>query len=189
MQLGRLAELLADIDRTAYWKGATDEFDHDALVTMGDGNRWNDPGEPTLYLTGDPGLALIEAGRHEPAGPPAQPSSGTIWALRVSAPDMLDLRRLDVREALGLDGPHWFLDRPTCQRLVRSLRQSGACSGIVTQSAGVPDIPERWNLVIFADRLDRPVDQVVSQPKRIGSFQLGAVDAIEASTVETSLRR
>ena len=29
-------------------------------------NRWNDQGQPTLYLAGDPGILIAECGRHVP---------------------------------------------------------------------------------------------------------------------------
>lgn len=29
-------------------------------------NRWNDQGQPTLYLAGDPGILIVEWGRHFP---------------------------------------------------------------------------------------------------------------------------
>ena len=170
-RLSQLDRLRTEFDGSAYWQGRSEVFDIDALVTTQDGNRWNDRGQPTVYLTGDPGLTLIEAGRHI-GGSADGGIDGVVWALRVEVADILDLRRADVCKALGLDEPYWFLDRVGCQGLVGALRGTGACAGILTQSAGLPDVPDRWNLVLFADRLSRPLSDIVSRPERLGSFRL-----------------
>jgi hypothetical protein len=172
-----LERFVIGLDVTAFWQGRDERFDHAALVTDADGNRWNAPGEPAIYLAGDMGLALVEAGRHEPGSEPGDRVEGIVWSLEVAVGSVLDLRQDDVRAELGLDAPHWFLDRGRCRSLAADLRAGEVCAGIVTQSAGLPDDPDRWNLVLFADRLRRPLTEVIRRPRRIGSFRLGATEA------------
>jgi RES domain-containing protein len=172
----RLATLAADIAVTAYWRGEDDEFDYEALVTSADGNRWNTPGEPTVYLAGDLGLALVEVGRHQPDGS-AKDAAGLLWSVRVAAPRVIDLRHPEVRDALELRDRYWFLERGRCVDVARCLRDADVCAGIQTPSAGVPDGLDRWNLVLFPDRLSRPLAQVVTQPRKAGRFVLGSLVA------------
>ena len=54
------------------------------------------------------------------------------------------------------------------------LRSRDTCSAIVTQSAGLPDDPTRWNLVLFSDRLRRPLAEVIRRPRRVGVVRLRA---------------
>ena len=57
------------------------------LVTR-DSNRWSDNDEPTLYLAGDPGVAMAELGRHwGERGAPA-----AVWSLKVDLAAVIDLR-------------------------------------------------------------------------------------------------
>jgi RES domain-containing protein len=160
---------LTNLDMTAYWSGPDEVFDLDSLVTAETGDRWNAPDEPTIYLSGDAGLTLIECGRHETGvdGGLAR----AIWSVRIRADRILDLRSADVRRALDLDDDNWFLDRETCRGVARRLRQSGRCAGLLVPSAGLPDDLERWNLVLFADRLDAPLDKVISEPRATGSLR------------------
>ena len=168
--------LVTDLQVTAFWQGQEERFDHHALVTAAPGNRWNLPGDPAVYLAGDMGVALVEAGRHKPASSLGETVDGIVWNVEVQADRILDLRQDDVRAAFQLDEPHWFLDRRRCQGLVAALRAEDVCSGIMAQSAGLADDPARWNLVLFADRLRRPLTEALRHPRRVGSFRLGAVE-------------
>ena len=49
--------------------------------------------------------------------------------------------------------------------VARSLRHSGICDALVVPSAGAPDQPDRFNLVVFAD--DR-----ASVPRMIGDLRV-----------------
>jgi RES domain-containing protein len=174
-RLATLASLATDIVATAFWRGSTEEFDHDALVTSADGNRWNAPGEPTVYLAGDLGLALVEVGRHQPDGS-AKDTAGLLWRVEVTVPRVLDLRHPEALAALELRERYWFLERGRCAEVARSLREAHVCAAIQTPSAGVPDGPDRWNLVLFPDRLPRPLAQVITNPEKVGAFVLGTLD-------------
>jgi RES domain-containing protein len=174
-RLATLGMLATDIAETAFWRGHAEAFDHDALVTSAEGNRWNAPGEPAVYLAGDLGLALVEVGRHQPDGS-AKDSAGLLWRVEVAAPRVLDLCHPDALAALELRERYWFLERERCAQVARWLREAHVCAGIKAPSAGVPDGLDRWNLVLFPDRLSRPLAQVVTAPERVGTFVLGTLD-------------
>jgi RES domain-containing protein len=136
-------------------------------------NRWNVQGEPTIYLSGDAALAVLEAGRH----PEDLEVRSRLIEVDLRLPRAVDLRDEDVRDALGLaKALDWVLDRQRTREIARSLRQSGSCDGLIVPSAGAVDQPERWNAVVFAEdrarlaelvRLIRPVGQVDVSPRSI----------------------
>jgi RES domain-containing protein len=120
----------------------------DAMLTT-EGNRWSAPGEPTIYLAGDPGVALAELGRHAPADPEAS----RVWSVRVELDRVVDLRT-------DRDSARLF-DRAHCRTLATRLRTADACEGILVPSVAMLDRPDRWNLVVFTDRLRRPLSNAV----------------------------
>jgi RES domain-containing protein len=133
-------------------------------------NRWNRQGEPTIYVSGDAALALLEAGRH----PDDLIGRSRLIEVDLRMPSAIDLREENVRAALELTRPlDWILDRERTREIARSLRQSGSCDGLIVPSAGALDQPARWNAVVFAEdrarladliRLIRPVGQVDLSP-------------------------
>jgi RES domain-containing protein len=130
----------------------------DMLVTS-KGNRWSADGEPTVYLAGDVGVALAELGRHTPAGPVGRAG---IWSIDVRLDAVLDLRLPAVRRALGLPhGASWPLDRHRCLDLARTLRARVDVDGLIVPSVATLDQPERWNAVVFAERLRTRLDEAL----------------------------
>jgi len=82
-------------------------------------NRWNDLEEPTLYVSGDAGLALIESGRH----PEALKAASHLLRVELRLPRTLDLRQPAVRSALDLPvGDRWILDRYRTRSVAGRLR-------------------------------------------------------------------
>ena len=127
-------------------------------------NRWNAEGEPTIYLSGDGGLALIEAGRH----PDDLGVSSRLFRVDLRLPRVLDIRRPAVRAALDLpEDPAWILDRGRTHAVATRLRGSGACDALLVPAAGALDQLDRWNAVIFADDRDA-VARWLSQPTPAG---------------------
>ena len=125
-------------------------FEMDALVTT-DGNRWSSPGEPTIYLAGDAGVALAEYGRHA-----TTTDSGDvhIWRVNLALDAALDLRNEEARSMLGFAAdPGWFLDSNRCRSLARRLRAGRSVDGLIVPSVAMLDQPSRWNAVVFVDRL------------------------------------
>ena len=131
-------------------------------------NRWNAEDEPTIYVSGDPGLALVESGRH-----PSDLEDGLrIFDMQLRIPKALDLRDGRVRAALSLpDDLHWILDRGRTVELGQSLREAGAYDALIVPSAGALDSPERYNVVVFADDRSR-IPELVAELRPAGELRL-----------------
>lgn len=131
-------------------------------------NRWNVEGEPTVYLSGDPALALVESGRH----PADIETKVRVMEVDLRIPRIVDLRARDVRAKLGLpQDADWVLDRERTRQVARTLRHSGTCDGMLVPSVGALDQPERFNVVLFADEVAR-VSRMVTNPRTVGSLTL-----------------
>jgi RES domain-containing protein len=128
---------------------AASTLDLERLVTT-DPNRWNGRGKPTLYAGRDAGVALAEFGRHWRD----EHDPSCVWSIRLHLTSVLDLRQPEVRADLGLPADStWFLDRGACSSLADRVRAAGAHDGLIVPSVAFLDDMERWNAVIFADRL------------------------------------
>jgi len=131
-------------------------------------NRWNTEGEPTIYLSGAPGLALIESGRH----PEDLSGQSFLVEVDVRIPLVVDLRDSTTRRTLGLPlDPTWVLDRDVTRHAASALRHSGICDAILVPGAGALDQPDQWNAVIWADDA-RTVGRMISAPVRVGTINL-----------------
>jgi RES domain-containing protein len=163
---GSLARLAAPFAATAWCSGPSGgRLDADALVTT-DGNRWSEPGEPTVYLAGDPGVALAEVGRHWTSAIERQ----TLWRVDLHLSAAMDLRRQEVRAAVGIPpDARWYLDRDRCRQLARRTRAAG-CDGIIVPSVAFLDDVERWNAVIFVDRA-AALGSVIRRPEAVAAVE------------------
>jgi RES domain-containing protein len=131
-------------------------------------NRWSVQGEPTIYLSGDPALALVEAGRH----PDDVVGQSKLIEVELEIPLAVDLRDSVVSRALGLpEDTTWVLDRGKTRDVARSLRHSGICDAILVPSAGALDQPNRWNAVVFGDD-PRRIGRMVGRPRAIGLISI-----------------
>jgi RES domain-containing protein len=131
-------------------------------------NRWNIEGEPTVYLSGDPGLALVESGRH----PDDLEEHIRLLEVDVGLPLVVDLRDRELRIALSLpEDLDWVLDREETRQVARSLRHSGVCDGLIVPSAGSLDQPDRFNIVVFADQRPK-VTRMVTNLRLVGTVSI-----------------
>jgi RES domain-containing protein len=134
-----------------------------------DGDRWNEPDEPTIYLALDPGVALAEYARHA-----AVPAARHVLRFEVRLDGVADLRRSAVRATSGHDGPPAELaERSLARRLASDLRARPDCHGLLVPSVAFPDDPSRGNLVVFADRLPAGVGEWLGEPALAGHVELG----------------
>jgi RES domain-containing protein len=169
--------LLTSWHGTAYCHVPADEpLRLERLVTSdGSDDRWNGPGEPTLYLALDLGTALGELARHLELQP------GTTWrrrlmALSVDVDGLVDLRREDVRAAVGVDEePAAFRDVEVARDIAAALRDDDACAGLLVPSMTFLDDPGRGNLVVFMDRFGG-VPDIVRQTLDVGLVELRPPD-------------
>jgi RES domain-containing protein len=158
-------------DATAYWQGAPGPFEPAALVST-EPNRWNAHGVPTVYLAGDVGLALVEAGRHL-AGLSGTAMTRAVWRADIRAPGIVDMRGT-VHGGSDTAQRLWILDRARCRRIASELRKDEAVLGLVVPSAGSLDDPSRWNLVLFVDRLAVRLEVIIREAAIVGRLELGA---------------
>jgi len=130
-------------------------------------NRWNEAGEPTFYLAGDLGVALAEYARHlrEDVGMPGTPPvhERAVYRIDVRVEALLDLRDPHVRSAIGLHGgARRFLERDVARATARFLRRTTAAEALLVPSVAFLDDFERWNLVLFLDKLPPDVTTYLS---------------------------
>ena len=129
----------------------------DGLVDT-DGGRWSRPGEPTIYLAGDPGVALAEFGRH--LRPDDLEARGSLWTLRVALDDAVDLR--DTAD-------HTTLDHEQCHSMASRWRRNGM-GGLIVPSVALLDRRDRFNVVLFADVLAARLTSVLQAPRLIATL-------------------
>lgn len=131
-------------------------------------NRWNEPGEPTLYLAGDIGVAIAEWARHIDVDRTAELGLATIerivYRLSLTIDHVLDLRDPRVWAELSLDdAPNRFLDIPTARATAHFIRKTTRAQALLVPSAPFIDQLDRWCLVVFLDKLPaQPTDFISS---------------------------
>jgi RES domain-containing protein len=148
-------------------------FDPNELVDVdGSNDRWHRPGQPTVYLALDPGVALAEVGRHLDPDPEPGSECHRLIQLDVSVPDIADLRDDGARTEIGVADITAFLDRELAKGVAERLRSAGTHAGILVPSAAFMDEPSRGNLVLFAERLPEPMAELVRSWREIGRVEL-----------------
>jgi hypothetical protein len=134
------------LDRASGWSTP-------ALVSV-EGNRWSRSGQPTIYLAGDPAVAIAELARHMPIGQWAVPAS--VWTLDVHLEAVVDLRTADGT---------WTLDAERCRDMASDLRRRGT-QGLLVPSIAFLDRPDRADLVVFAEVVGS-MDRAICNPRRL----------------------
>jgi RES domain-containing protein len=137
------------------------------LAGLGKLNRWNVPGEPTLYLAGDEGVLITEWGRHFNTNRPTElaeiAEEREVLRFGISVESLLDLRDTAVLEELSLeDAPNCFLDRDRARVTARFIRTVTPAQGILVPPITFLDQPDRWSLVLFLEKLPEPKDFITS---------------------------
>jgi RES domain-containing protein len=141
-------------------------------------NRWNDPGDPTLYVAGDRALAVAEFARHLREG--ISGSLGPIlteralYRLELRLETVLDLREPRVLAALGLrDDVRRFLDIAYARATANFVRRTSAAQALLVPSMAFLDDLARWNLVLFLEKLPADLATFISATYD-GTFRLEA---------------
>jgi RES domain-containing protein len=164
-----LAQLVEPVRKVA-WVCRPDDLPRTSVLDLRSDrpNRWNEEGQQTIYLSGDPALALIEIGRH----PEDLKRASHLLRLDLRLRRALDLRRPPVRAELELPaGDWWILDRDRTRSVAERIRTSGECDGLLVPSAGALDQEDRWNAVVFADD-GLAVDHLLGDPRPAGNVLL-----------------
>lgn len=121
-------------------------------------NRWNEPGQPTLYLAGDEGVLIAEWGRHFVVNRTKQLQAMTVeravYRLELSLEAVLDLRDARVWRELSLDScPACFLTIAVARATASFVRATTDAQGLLVPSMGLLDQLDRWCLVVFLDKV------------------------------------
>jgi hypothetical protein len=139
-------------------------------------NRWNRPGEPTLYVAGDHGVLFAEFARHLREQRTPEIGRGMIarriYDCELTLAHTLDLRDARVVAALSLaNAPACFLDREIARATADFLRRTTPVEALVLPSMAFLDQPERWVMAIFLEKLPDGIEHVVSSVTRDGLFR------------------
>ena len=130
-------------------------------------NRWNEPGEPTLYLAGDLGVIIAEFGRHfdvhrDPALKDVT-AQRIVYRLEVAVERVLDLRDPRVCQALSLpDAPFCFTDTGIARATARFPRRATAAQALLAPSIAMLDKPDRWIMALFLEKLPADPTRFIS---------------------------
>jgi RES domain-containing protein len=125
--------------------------------------RYHGAGDPwPLYASLEPATAWAEW--RAATGGLVDPSSERrrLWRIDVTGLTVLDLRRPEAREALGVELADLVGSREACQAVAEPARRMGA-EGLVVPSAAHAGA---WNLVVFPSgfRAIRPAGSTVRNP-------------------------
>jgi hypothetical protein len=137
----------------------------------GSDNRWNQAGQPTLYLAGDDGVLIAEWGRHfavdRTPGLKQQTVERTVYRFSLTLDAVLDLRKEAVWRELSLEGaPTCFLDIPLARATANFIRVTTGAQALLVPSVGFLDKLDRWCLVLFLEKLPNTKDFVLSVTPR-----------------------
>jgi RES domain-containing protein len=140
-------------------------------------NRWNRPGEPTLYLACDHGVLIGECARHqrEERAPALAPGmfARRIYDLHLRLDALLDLRDERAHAALSLrDAPACFLDREVARATAGFLRTTTPAQALLVPSLAFLDDPQRWVLFLFVEKLPDGLEDVVTAVEQDGVFRI-----------------
>jgi RES domain-containing protein len=145
------------------------DFSHAGLYGK---NRWNRPGEPTLYLAGDIGVAIAEWGRRFPAsftGTALQPVVRDVFQLHIRLGSVLDLRSQESMSAVGHpEAPEIFRDVNIARAVAHRVRTTTSAQAMLVPSIAFLDDLTRWNLVVFLEKVPSEQHMWITKVDRIG---------------------
>jgi RES domain-containing protein len=128
-------------------------------------NRWNEPGQPTLYLAGDEGVLIAEWGRHFAVNRTPELERNAVqravFRLSLTLDHLLDLRQEAVWRDLSLSGaPSCFLDQSIARATATFIRATTDAQAILVPSVCFLDKLDRWCLALFLEKLPDPRDWI-----------------------------
>jgi RES domain-containing protein len=146
-------------------------FSYAALARVDDGrDRWGSPGTRTVYLAGDPAVALAEYARHREIGGPSE--SRCLCSFRLQAVRVLDLRDGDAARLLGLTSTQGYLHRQEARRVSQAARETGFSQGLIVPSLAFLDRPERFNVVLFVEWLGVDLETLLTDRETVGEVRM-----------------
>jgi RES domain-containing protein len=146
-------------------------FSYTALARPDDGrDRWGASGTRTVYLAGDPSVALAEYARHRIVGAPSE--SRCLCSFRLQAVSVLDLRTDATAALLGRPSMDLVVDRHVARAVSRAVRDSNVCQGLIVPSMAFLDRPDRFNVVLFVERLGVDLESLLTDRETVGEMRL-----------------
>jgi len=162
-------------------------IDTTAAARFGAG-RWHAKGEHTLYLASDRGVAVAEFARHlRTRYPPEERElrDRFIFQIDVGIHCVVDLRVDVVCRQLSLPtDPAWIRDLEATRRVARGLRQESPAQAIIVPSMAFLDDPERWNMVIFREKLPTYPEPFLTDVRQVGTIRPAELLGIVAEDLE-----
>jgi RES domain-containing protein len=159
---------------------ADEAVDPERLVTMGgDDDRWNGPGEPTLYLAVDIATAVAEFARHLEGPLDRASARRRLLGLRIELDALVDLRLPRSREVLDIVDAVMLRDRALTRDVARRVRSDEYVTGLLVPSVAFLDRADdtsRGNLVLFVDRIPGGVQPLLRSTTHGGIIELRAAD-------------
>jgi hypothetical protein len=151
---------------------AAEPISIDRVARSDDGHdRWGTPGLQTAYLASDRGVAVAEFARH--CEPGSSADTRRIIDVRLQAVPVLDLRNESVLRVLGCSpSMRRGFDRATARRLSAELRDHGICQGLLVPSMAFPDRPDRFNVVLFCERLQTGLGSLLFDVQEVGEVRV-----------------
>lgn len=164
------------------WKGyvfrhipAGNEVLDFSLCGLSKENRWNSPGEPTLYLAGSKQIALSEYSRHYQENRLIKLGKKTqkrhFYRLEIQLERTINLCNPDVYAN--------FPGAPDCYKEIKIARTVGALirnvfkvEAIFVPSMAFLDDLSKWCLVLFLENLPKEVGQYIINVKKSGLFEI-----------------
>lgn len=142
-------------------------------------NRWNQPGEPTLYLASDRAVALAEFARHFREERSLQLGQGAVeravFRLSITVDALIDLSDSKVQHALPLkNAPRCFLDKQLARATANFLRHTTAAQALRVPSMAFLDARDRWILVLFLEKLPAEQQRFITAVEASGTFRVGS---------------
>jgi len=145
------------------------DFSHAGLFGR---NRWNVPGEPTLYLAGDVGVAIAEWGRQFPSTYPdatIHPAQRDMFRLHLRLGTVVDIRSSETLRSLhAVHQADDFRDMNIARALAASLRRMPHVQAMLVPSIAFLDDLSRWNLVVFLEKMPRATASWITRVDRVG---------------------
>lgn len=140
-------------------------------------NRWNRPGEPTLYLANQTKVAVTEFGRRmKERLPGLSPLTHerAFFQLDVRVDALFDLRNSALCQFLSLgDAPSCFSDKEVARSIAGFIRHTTPAQAIQVPSMGfTDDVESHWNLVLFLEKLLKDPRSFVTATTLVGRFHV-----------------